>query len=214
MKIEIWSDIMCPFCYLGKRKLEKALAGFAHKDEVEIQWKSFQLHPGMRSEAGRSLNEYLAERKGWSLEQTRQLHERLVRAAAEMGLHYDFDRAVVANSLDAHRVIQLAKSQGLGDAMEERLFKAYFSEGKSIGDHATLIELARDAGLAERDVESVLGDPNRFLAEVRADIREAQELGVTGVPFFVLDRKYAISGAQDVSVFQRALETAYAQPAG
>jgi protein disulfide-isomerase len=134
-----------------------------------------------------------------------------VRAAAEMGLLYDFDRAVVANSFDAHRLIQAAKARGKGDAMEERLFRAYFSEGKSIGDRAVLAELARDAGLDEAEAKAVLSDPEAYAAEVRADLREAMELGVTGVPFFVFDRKFAVSGAQDVSVFARALEKASAE---
>ena len=208
MKIEIWSDIMCPFCYLGKRKLERALEQFGNRDEVEIIWKSFQLNPAMKTEPGKSITEYLMEHKGWSREQTDSQHARLVQAAGEMGLLYDFDKAVVANSFDAHRLIQMAKSQGRGDAMEERLFKAYFSEGKHIADHGTLLQLGQDAGLDAGEVAATLADSEAFAAEVRADVREAQQLGVTGVPFFVLDRKFAISGAQDTSVFLRALEKA------
>jgi predicted DsbA family dithiol-disulfide isomerase len=210
MKIEIWSDVMCPFCYLGKRKLEKALEQFPHRGEVEIAWKSFQLNPDMKTEPGKSINQYLAEKKGWSLEQTRQQHDRLAKAAAELGLLYDFDRAVVANSFDAHRLVQLAKKHGLGDAMEERLFQAYFSEGKNIADHATLLGLAKDAGLDETEAGAVM-DSDAYAAEVNADAREARQLGVTGVPFFVLDRKFAVSGAQDTGVFLNALETAHAK---
>lgn len=208
MKIEIWSDVMCPFCYLGKRRLESALAQFPHGDEVEIAWKSFQLNPDMETEPGKSINAYLAEEKGWSLEQTRQIHERLTKSAAEAGLLYDFDKAVVANSFDAHRLVQLAKRDGLGDAMEERLFKAYFSEGKNIADHATLPGLAADAGLDRSEAEAVLAS-DAFTDEVNADVREARQLGVTGVPFFVFDRKFAVSGAQDTDVFLKALETAH-----
>jgi predicted DsbA family dithiol-disulfide isomerase len=207
MKIEIWSDVMCPFCYLGKRRLERALERFPHKDEVEITWKSFQLNPDMKTEPGKGINQYLMEKKGWSLEQTRQQHDRLTRAAAAEGLLYDFDKAVVANSFDAHRLVQLAKRKGLGDAMEERLFKAYFSEGKNIADHATLLGLARDAGLDAAGAEAVLAS-DAYADGVNADAREAQQLGITGVPFFVLDRKFAVSGAQETAVFLRALEKA------
>ncbi|MEO7424130.1 MAG: DsbA family oxidoreductase [Fibrobacteria bacterium] len=207
MKIEIWSDVMCPFCYIGKRKLENALAAFPGRDGVGIIWKSFQLNPDMRTEPGKSITQYLMEKKGWSLEQTRSQHERLTQVAADLGLIYDFDRAVVANSFDAHRLVQLAKRDGFGDAMEERLFKAYFSEGKNIADPTTLVELSREAGLNAAEAETVLAG-RAFAEEVKADVREAQQLGVTGVPFFVFDRKFAVSGAQDVSVFARALEKA------
>jgi predicted DsbA family dithiol-disulfide isomerase len=198
---------MCPFCYIGKRKLETALAAFPGRAGVEIIWKSFQLNPDMRTEPGKSITQYLMEKKGWSLEQTRSQHERLTQVAAELGLLYDFDRAVVANSFDAHRLVQLAKRDGLGDAMEERLFKAYFSEGKNIADHATLVELSREAGMNGVEAGAVLAG-QAFADGVRADVREAQQLGVTGVPFFVFDRKFAVSGAQDISVFARALEQA------
>lgn len=207
MNIEIWSDMMCPFCYLGKRRLEEALSRFPEKEKVEITWKSFQLNPGMKTDPGKNITQYLMEIKGWSLEQTRQAHDRLTKAAAEAGLLYDFDRAVVANSFDAHRLVQLAKARGLGDAMEERLFKGYFSEGANIADPATLLLLAKEAGLEEGESKSVL-ESDAYSAEVKADVREAQQLGVTGVPFFLFDRKFAVSGAQDTSVFLKALEKA------
>ena len=207
MNIEIWSDMMCPFCYLGKRRLEEALSRFPEKEKVEITWKSFQLNPGMKTDPGKNITQYLMEMKGWSLEQTRQAHDRLTKAAAEAGLLYDFDRAVVANSFDAHRLVQLAKARGLGDAMEERLFKGYFSEGANIADPATLLLLAKEAGLEEGESKSVL-ESDAYSAEVKADVREAQQLGVTGVPFFLFDRKFAVSGAQDTSVFLKALEKA------
>jgi predicted DsbA family dithiol-disulfide isomerase len=209
MNIEIWSDMMCPFCYLGKRRLEEALQSFPGKDGVGITWKSFQLNPDMKTEPGKSITQYLMEKKGWSLEHTRQAHDRLTKAAAEAGLLYDFDRAVVANSFDAHRLVQFAKARGLGDAMEERLFKGYFSEGANIADHATLLKLAGEAGLDRTEAETVL-ESDAYSAEVKADVREAQQLGVTGVPFFVFDRKFAVSGAQDTGVFLKALERAQA----
>lgn len=209
MKIEIWSDVMCPFCYLGKRRLEKALHDSGLEAEAEITWKSFQLNPDMENVPGKTIETYLAEVKGWSLDQIRKNHARLTQSAAEMGLRYDFDKAVVANSFDAHRLVQLAKTRGLGDAMEERLFKAYFSEGGNIADPATLARLAADAGLPAADAEAVLADKNAYARDVLEDVREAQELGVNGVPFFVFDRKFAVSGAQDTAVFIKALTKAH-----
>jgi predicted DsbA family dithiol-disulfide isomerase len=198
MKIEIWSDMMCPFCYIGKRRLEAALLQFPHKDEVEIIWKSFQLNPDMPTEPEKSITEYLAEKKGWTLEYTRQMHEKLTASAREMGLHYDFDRAVVANSFDAHRLVQLAKTLNLGDAMEERCFKAYFSEGENIADSTVLLRLGIEAGLPKSEIEKVLAS-DTFTGEVKRDVNEARQIGVNGVPFFVFDRKYAVSGAQEKS---------------
>lgn len=202
---------MCPFCYLGKRRLENALEQSGFKAEAEITWKSFQLNPDMRTEPGKGIETYLVEQKGWSLDQIRKSHARLTQAAAEVGLLYDFEKAVVANSFDAHRLVQLAKTKGRGDAMEERLFKAYFSEGGDISDHATLVNLAVDAGLEAEDTRTVLADKQAFAREVRADVNEAQQLGVTGVPFFVFDRKFAVSGAQDPAVFLKAINKAHAE---
>ena len=131
IKVEIWSDVMCPFCYIGKRKFESALAQFKDKDKVEIVWKSFQLNPNQITDPSKSTVQYLAETKGWSMDYTRSTIQHVTGMAESVGLHYDFDKAVVANSFDAHRLIQFAKSKGKGDAAEERLFKAYFTEGKN-----------------------------------------------------------------------------------
>ena len=199
---------MCPFCYIGKRKFEKALAQFDHRDEVEIVWKSFQLNPAMKTQPGKNINRYLAEIKGWSLEQARSMNDRVTAMAKEVGLSYDFDKAVVANSFDAHRLIQFAKTQGKGDAAEERLFKAYFTEGKDTGDHATLIRLGTDIGLDAAAVKNML-ESGLYADEVKKDLHEAQQVGVSGVPFFVLDNKYALSGAQESSTFLQALNTTW-----
>lgn len=209
MKVEIWSDVMCPFCYIGKRRFEHALAKFPHKDEVEVEWKSFQLDPSIKSEPGKNINQYLAERKGWSLEQARQINSQVTETAATLGLHYDFDKAVVANSFDAHRFAHLAAAQGRGDAAEEALFKAYFTEGKDVSDHETLAQLGSSIGLDGTVVKQTL-ESDAYAADVRKDIYEAQTLGARGVPFFVLDRKYAVSGAQPEDTFEKALEQAYA----
>ena len=204
MEVEIWSDVMCPFCYIGKRKFENALAQFDHKEDVTVTWKSFQLNPGMETVPGKNINQYLAEMKGWSLEQAKSMNDRVTAMAKEVGLHYDFDKAVVANSFDAHRLIQLAKRAGKGDAMEERLFKAYFTEGRNTADHAVLAQLAEETGLDAQQVKEMLAG-GAFAGEVQQDVEEAQQIGVRGVPFFVLDRKYAVSGAQESAAFLQAL---------
>lgn len=207
MRIEIWSDILCPFCYIGKRHLEAALKDFSGKDSVEIQWRSFQLDPEQETRPGMDVFSYLAERKGISKAQSEAMHTQVTQMAARAGLEYHFEKAVVANSFDAHRLLQYAKTLGLGDAMKERLFRAYFCEGGNIADANALADLAKDVGLDRAAALAVLQD-KRFSAEVEADIREAQTLGITGVPFFVIDRKYAVSGAQPVEVFLRALQGA------
>ncbi|MBW8888052.1 MAG: DsbA family oxidoreductase [Fibrobacteres bacterium] len=208
MEIEIWSDVVCPFCYLGKRRLEKALEEFPGRDEVNVTWKSFQLHPGLKAKPGLGLETYLAERKGWSLSQIRANHDRLAQAGAELGLEYRFEKAVIADTFDAHRLIQLAKAEGKGEALEERLFRAYFTEGRDLGEAKVLAGLAGEAGIDPVKTAAVLADKESFAAEVRADIEEAERLGVTGVPFFVFDRRFAVSGAQDAEVFRRALAQA------
>ncbi|GAB3714274.1 DsbA family oxidoreductase [Spirosoma flavus] len=210
MEVEIWSDVMCPFCYIGKRKFEAGLAQFAHNEDVTVTWKSFQLNPGMKTDPTRNVNQYLADIKGWSLEQAEQMNDRVTDMAREVGLDYHFDQAIVANSWDAHRFIQLAKKHGLGDAAEERLFRAYFTEGKNTADHATLVELGSEIGLATSEIEAMLVSDD-YTDAVRHDLYEAQQLGVRGVPFFVINRRYAVSGAQAPETFQGALETAWAE---
>src|SRR5687767_963 len=128
MKVEIWSDVMCPFCYIGKRRFEQALEQFSNKRDIEVVWKSFQLNPQLQTQPGKNINQHLSEIKGWSLEQAKQANAHVTAMAAEVGLQYDLDHAIVANSFDAHRLIQLAKAHGKGDAMEEQLFRAYFTK--------------------------------------------------------------------------------------
>jgi len=210
LQIEIWSDVMCPFCFIGKRRFEHALERFEHKDGVAVVWKSFQLAPDIETEPDKSVNEYLAERKGWTLDYAKQMNDRVTEMAAQVGLVYNMDKAVVANSFDAHRVLQLAKTKHLGDAMEEQLFKAYFTDGKNTADHNTLTDIGVAAGLNENDVKHVLST-NAFADAVERDVLESEQLGVTGVPFFVLDRKYAVSGAQDSALFLQALNRAHGE---
>jgi predicted DsbA family dithiol-disulfide isomerase len=204
LKVEIWSDVMCPFCYIGKRRFENALQEFEHKDKVDIIWKSYQLDPTMQSNTGTSLYNYLAERKGISVEQSVNMHQQMTVMAKELGLEYNFDKAVIANSFDAHRFSHLAKVNGLQDKAEEALFKAYFTQGKNIADHDTLIQLGTQIGLDAGLVKQTLNS-NQYAEEVKRDIYEANQIGVRGVPYFVLGDKYAVSGAQQSETFLGAL---------
>lgn len=208
MKIEIWSDVMCPFCYIGKRKFENAVAKFEAKNYISVEWKSFQLNPNMKTEPDKSINQYLAEIKGWSIEQAQAMNQSVVEIAKQVGLEYNMDKAVVANSFDAHRIVQLAKTKGKGDAMEERLFKAYFTEGLNIADHQTLVKIGSEIGIDTTEITEVLTS-TAFAEEVNNDVYEAQQLGIRGVPFFVIDRKYGVSGAQESETFINALNKAW-----
>ncbi|NUN99473.1 MAG: DsbA family oxidoreductase [Saprospiraceae bacterium] len=205
MKVEIWSDVMCPFCYIGKRRLEAALEQFPHRDQVEVVWKSFQLDPGLKTDPGKSVKQSLAEKKGWSPEQTEQSMAYVVNMAREVGLTYHFDKAVVANSFDAHRFSHLAKKYGKQDEAEERLFAAYFVEGKNTADHETLIQLGTEIGLDPGEVARVLS-VNDYAEDVQTDIYESRQVGVSGVPFFVFEDKYTVSGAQRSALFLQVLE--------
>jgi predicted DsbA family dithiol-disulfide isomerase len=207
--VEIWSDVMCPFCYIGKRKFESALEKFEQADGVQVTWRSFQLDPAVRFKPGQTLYQYLAERKGITLEASRRMHERLTAAAAEVGLRYDFDAAIVANSFDAHRLTHLAREHGAQEKIEERLFAAYFTEGRNIGDHDTLVSLGAETGLDPAEVREMLAG-TRFAGEVRKEAREAESLGADGVPFFVFNRVLSVSGAQPTELFLEALQKAWA----
>jgi predicted DsbA family dithiol-disulfide isomerase len=211
MKVEIWSDIMCPFCYIGKRNYESAINQFADANNIELQWHSFQLDPTIPKQSQKvNVFQYLAERKGMSYEQSEQMHESVTATAKRAGLTYNFDKVVVANSFDAHRMIQFAKTKGLGDEAEEQLFSAYFTEGKDFGDHNVLAELGKRIGLNETEVTKILTS-NEFANEVKKDIQEAANLSIRGVPFFVFDRKYAVSGAQPGDVFLQTLQKSFGE---
>lgn len=210
MKVEIWSDIMCPFCYIGKRKFEKALQQFSGSPEVELVWHSFQLDPSIEAGHGKDLYQYLSERKGIPYAQAVQMHKQLTQTAQEVGLTYNFDNAVVANSFDAHRLIQMAKKFNRGDEAEERLFKAYFTEGKDFSNHEILVELGQEIGLKEADIRQMLAG-DEFAHDVDMDIQDARNIGVRGVPFFVFNRKYAVSGAQPSDVFSDVLTKSFTE---
>lgn len=210
MKVEIWSDVMCPFCYIGKRKFEDALARFPQKEQVEVVWKSFQLNSDLATDTNKNITQYLAETKGWTVEYAEQVQQHVVNMAQEVGLTFDFGKAVVANSFKAHRLIQFAKSKGKGDAMEEQLFHAYFTDGKNTDDDDTLTALAVAIGLDKTEIEDVLNS-KAFTEEVNMDIYEAHQIGVRGVPYFVFNDKYAVSGAQHPDTFLGALNQAFSE---
>ncbi len=209
MQLEIWSDILCPFCYIGKRRLESALAEFPHTDQVKITWKSFQLDPDARPATGENYLKSLSERKGWSIEQTRQIVENVRLMALAEGLTYDFDAMIVANSFDAHRLLHFAAQHGQQAAAEEALFRAHFVEGKDVGNQETLAQIGGAIGLDPTAIASML-QSEAYTHEVQKDVAEARELNINAVPFFVFKRKYGISGAQEKSLFMNTLEKAFA----
>jgi predicted DsbA family dithiol-disulfide isomerase len=208
MEVEIWSDVMCPFCYIGKRRFENALENFEYNNNVEVTWRSFQLNPDMETDPDANINEYLAEAKGWSLDQAKQMNQQVTDMAADEGLDYNMDQAVVANSYDAHQLLQFAKDRGKADEMEESLFKAYFTDGKNIADHQTLIALAEDIGIDPTEVKSIL-ESKKYVNAVKHDIQLAQNINITGVPFFLFNRKFAVSGARETEVFLKALKQSW-----
>ncbi len=199
---------MCPFCYIGKRKFEAAMAEFPDRDKIEVVWKSFQLSPDMKTDPATNINQYLAEHKGISLDEAKRLNDYVTQMAAQVGLTYNFDKAVAANSFNAHRFTHFAKRSGKQNEAEEKLFNAYFTGGKNIDDFETLISLGKEIGLDTEKLRSVL-ESGGYADEVRRDIYEAKQVGARGVPFFVFNNKYAVSGAQESRVFLQALETSF-----
>ncbi|MBL7965296.1 MAG: DsbA family oxidoreductase [Flavobacteriales bacterium] len=204
LTIDVWSDVVCPFCYIGKRELDNALARFPHRDEVRVVWRSFELDPSAPDRDPLDMYDMLARKYGRTREQAKDMVKSVVDRAATLGLKYNMDIAVVGSSFHAHRLLQFAKTKGLGDAAKERLFKAYFCEGVHLADRQELLRLAKEVGLDHAEAKRVI-ESDAFTAEVRADEAEAQRLALRGVPFFVLDGRYGISGAQDSNVFLNAL---------
>ncbi|WP_410769071.1 DsbA family oxidoreductase [Fontibacillus sp. BL9] len=205
MKVEIWSDYGCPFCYIGKRRFEKALEQFPHKDEVEVIFRSFELDPNAPKETGSSMQEILAAKYGMSLEEAKAANDRVAEQAADEGLVYRFDTMIPTNTFDAHRLTHYAGEQGKMKEISERLFKAYFTDSLNIGDLDTLVFLAQGIGLNGEEAGKMLASAS-YSDDVRSDERMAGEIGIRGVPFFVLDEKYAISGAQPLEAFRNALQ--------
>ena len=204
MKVEIWSDVVCPFCYIGKRRFENALAQFGPRGEVQVEWKSFQLTPDFVPTPGESIHASLAKKKGVSEAEGRRMNDYMTQAAKEVGLDYQFDKAIPANTFLAHQLIHFAAHHGQQDAMKERLFAAYYHEGQNLNELDTLVKLAAEIGLDAEAARQALA-AGTYANEVRRDEYEAQQIGVRGVPFFVFDDKYAVSGAQPSEVFAEVL---------
>jgi predicted DsbA family dithiol-disulfide isomerase len=208
LSVEIWSDVVCPWCYIGKRRFESALAQFPHRDEVEVTWHSFELDQSAPASRTGPRVEMLAAKYGMSVEQAAAMHDQMTQTAAAEGLEFDFDNAKDGNTFDAHRLIHLAAEHGVQDAAEERLMRAYFTEGEPIGDRETLIRLAAEIGLDAGEARRVL-ESDAYAGAVRADEDLAHRLGISGVPFFVIDRRYGVSGAQPAELLLQALERAW-----
>lgn len=208
MDVKIWSDVRCPFCYIGKRKFEMALDKFSEKNGVNVIWQSFELDPRLETNTGVNAIGHLAEIKGISKKQAEEMHNHVINVAKEVKLEFNFAQSIVANSFNAHRLIQLAKSHEKGNEAEEALFKAHFTDGKNIDDKETLVQIGVTIGLDEKKINEML-DSDAFADAVRNDERQAQSLGINGVPFFVLNNKYAVSGAQSPDTFLQALEQSW-----
>ena len=210
MRVEIWSDVVCPWCYIGKRNFEAALARFEHCDDVEVVWRSFELDPSAPAERTGDYATRLAAKYGVPVAEAQDMIDSMTRAAAGAGLDFRFDRARPGNTFDAHRLLHLAGEQGAAvqHALKERLLAATFTEGWPIGDRETLIRLAVDAGLDRGAVTGVL-DSDAYAADVRADERQAAAFGITAVPFFVLDQTFGVPGAQPPDVLLGTLQQAW-----
>jgi predicted DsbA family dithiol-disulfide isomerase len=210
VKVEIWSDIACPWCYIGKRRFEAALAAFPHRDAVEVQWRSYQLDPTLPDHHDGTELDYLVDRKGLSRDQVVRMFEQVTATAADEGLTYDFASVVVANSFAGHELLHLARARGAGDRVKEALLSAHFEHGEDIGDREVLVRIGVEAGLDADEIARDLAS-HTWRDSVVADITAASSLGIRGVPFFVLDEKYGISGAQPTELFTQALEQAWSE---
>ncbi|UIR57178.1 DsbA family oxidoreductase [Sphingobacterium sp. SRCM116780] len=209
MKIEIWSDIVCPFCYIGKKRLEKALETFPHRDEVDIIWKSYQLHPQFPKDSdGVACIKYIKESKGLTQEETLAMMHQVQSIGKSLDIDLNFEKAIIVNTLNAHRLIHFAQENGKGNEMKEKLFQAHFSEGLDVNHSETLIKLATEVGLDSSQVEQLL-DSDQYAYEVSQDIQEGVNLGLRGVPFFVFNQKFGVAGAQPLEIFEKTLRQAY-----
>lgn len=208
MKVEIWSDVVCPFCYIGKRRFEEALKQFEHRSEVEKVYRSFQLDPTADKNPTEDVHTILAKKYNMPYEEAKRMNQQVTDQASEVGLEFNFDIAVHTNTFDAHRLSHFAAQHGKMYELMERLMQAYFTEGKNVSDFDVLVNLAEEVGLPKEDTLKVLNS-NEFAENVRDDISQSQQIGVRGVPFFVFNRKYAVSGAQPTEVFLEVLNRVY-----
>ncbi len=210
MRVEIWSDVVCPWCYIGKRRFEQALAGFSNRDEVEVVWRSFELDPSAPPERTGDYAGHLAGKYGVPLAQAQQMLDTMTATAAQEGLDFSFATARPGSTFDAHRLLHLAADRGVQGAVKERLMRATFTEGEPIGDHDALVRLGAEAGLDADEAREVLAS-DRYAAEVRGDEQQARAYGITGVPFFVVDGRYGVSGAQPAEALGQVLAQAWAE---
>ena len=208
MEIEIWSDVACPWCFIGKRRFEAALAAFPHRDSVDVTWRSYQLDPTLPEHYDGTELEYLSSRKGIPAEQVSQMFGHVAEQAKADGLNYRFDAVVVANSFTAHRLIHLAAAHGKQDEAKERLLRDHFEHGKDIGSRQYLTSLGVELGIGPAEVDELF-TTDKYADAVRFDVEEGRSLGISGVPFFVIDRKYGLSGAQPAETFTAALNQAW-----
>lgn len=210
MKIEVWSDVMCPFCYIGKKRLDDVLAEFGDRDRIELEYKSFELMPGLQTHPIRSSSQMLAEVKGMPLDQVEQMNAQIEQMAHAEGLAMDQGTAIPANTVNAHRLTHLAKESGRQVAATQALFLAHFAQGRNIDDLDELVAIGEEIGLEGAQVRETL-ESEAYTEEVQRDVTEGRQLGVQGVPFFVFDRKYAISGAQEAAVFESTIEKSFGE---
>ncbi len=210
MQIEVFSDVVCPWCYIGKRRLEEALSTFAHADEVTVTYRSFQLDPSTPQHTDQTLDEMLATKYGRSLVEARAMNQRVSDIAATVGLDFQLEQAHPANTFDAHRLLHFAADHDRQSELKERLLRAYFTEGRKLGDHEELADLAAEVGLDRKAAADVLAGDD-YAEAVDEDLALGRGFGASGVPFFVFDRKYGISGAQETAVFTGVLDRAWAE---
>ncbi|GAA0247932.1 DsbA family oxidoreductase [Actinomadura nitritigenes] len=211
MRVEIWSDVICPWCYIGKRQFERALGGFEHRDRIEIAYRAFQLDPSYPAGKTEDVADMLSAKFGMARDQAVQMNRQMEERAAGVGLEYHLEGGRVGNTADAHRLVHLAGEQGVQGDVVEALYKAHFTDRRSVFDRDSLVEVAAEAGLDAAAARDVLAS-GKFAAEVEADQHEARRLGATGVPFFVIDRRYGVSGAQPAEAFAQALDRAWSEP--
>ncbi len=210
MKIEIWSDVVCPFCYIGKTKFQVALDQFADKDNIEVEWKSYQLMPSITTQTDKNIDQVLAETKGVTIDQAKQMNTQAALMGKQAGLEYNFNKAIVANTFRAHQFLHFAKKYGKQTDAEGLMFRSYFTDGRNVDDIPTLVELGRSIGLDTVALKVAL-EQQTYADAVRADISEAGQIGIRSVPFFVFNGKYAVSGAQDPQTFLNVLERSFAE---
>ncbi|KRK58075.1 DSBA oxidoreductase [Fructilactobacillus fructivorans] len=207
MEVQVWSDIACPFCYIGRAHFKQALADFDHKDDVEVHYNSFELDTTASGEP-ETMADHMSKEKGMSKEKVDEFLSTITELAKETGLKMDTSKIKVVNTLKAYRLLHFAETKGKESELMDKLFEAYFADGLNVDDNAVLTDLAMSVGLNQDEVKSVL-DSDKFKNDVRADEAAAQQVGINGVPFYVFNKKYAVSGAQPFKVFKSALDKAW-----